>query len=167
MSATAGRSIPGAAAWPALFGMIKPPRVACTYTLNAPGPTLKTLLAELAPTNEQRLTKPWEGQRGDPEYQVQVDSGRTWRSPVGKRVVHSGHTGVRISDNSQNRATESNSASAAGLRSRTETSGVEVESEGDAPAQSSSFRSGSTLLHAPGHLVPVVRHPKVLFCMAK
>ncbi|KAL8273266.1 hypothetical protein Esti_002767 [Eimeria stiedai] len=49
-----GRPIPSAAAWPALFGMIKPSRVACKYSLDAQGPTLKTLLAHLSPLNEEQ-----------------------------------------------------------------------------------------------------------------
>ncbi|KAL8452177.1 hypothetical protein Emed_001484 [Eimeria media] len=53
-----GRPIPSAAAWPALFGMIKPPRVACKYTLDGQGPTLKTLVAQLPSLNdEQQLTR--------------------------------------------------------------------------------------------------------------
>ncbi|KAL8452332.1 hypothetical protein Emag_002451 [Eimeria magna] len=51
------RPIPAAAAWPALFGMIKPPRVACKYTLDGQGPTLKTLVAHLPQLNEKQQLK--------------------------------------------------------------------------------------------------------------
>ncbi|KAL8434862.1 hypothetical protein ACSSS7_002828 [Eimeria intestinalis] len=48
------RPVPSAATWPALFGMIKPPRVACKYTLDAQGPTLKTLAAHSSSLDEEQ-----------------------------------------------------------------------------------------------------------------
>ncbi|CDJ64231.1 Pseudouridine synthase, related, related [Eimeria necatrix] len=138
-----GRTLPAAAARPALFGMIKPPRVACTYTTNGPGPTLKTLLAQCPSVPEFPL-------REIKKYESELMQQRLRER---ERLKKGNWTERREARGRQESGT-SNFLEESDLRSL-----EEEADDGSSSKKGSSSSNSSSPLHIPGHLIPVNHLP--------
>ncbi|KAL8431546.1 hypothetical protein Efla_000592 [Eimeria flavescens] len=134
-----GRPIPPAAAWPALFGVIKPPRVACKYTADNAGPTLKTLVAPSAPQSDQR--------------QAEAQDRRNGRSSgISRRRDHAGGPPHEHDEAEEIESYETHETAGHGNAASDHDRGFDAEGL----CGSGTFLSNSLPdLGAPSHLIPV------------
>lgn len=119
--------------------MIKPPRVACTYTTNGPGPTLKTLLAQCPSVPELPL-------REIKKYESELMQQRLKE----KERLKKGNWHDRREARDRRETGTSNILEESDLRS------LEEEDHKGSNKKGSSSINDSSLLHIPGHLIPVV-----------
>ncbi|XP_026192803.1 uncharacterized protein LOC34620472 [Cyclospora cayetanensis] len=142
-----GQRIPASAALPALFGMHKPPRVACTYTLKASGPTLKSILAQVPPLDAHKLKEVRERPSEDSAVHMQAERGSL----------------TRVTSNEWHREEVRGSNWEAGRNAEAgRDEGLYTERQGDGSLRAcgtektiNSSTNGNTLWNVPGHLIPV------------